>query len=125
MTQDVAPHMRGIALLGKYRDQLDASSVHLLQARIALGDGDLARASTELQAVSKQDTPTVQRTWAEILHRRGEHEKAWDALRHAADTLGAGASDHHCVVCGRFSEIWSGYCEGCERWDTYRSGSEP
>jgi tetratricopeptide (TPR) repeat protein len=124
LAQDATPRARGIALLGKYREQLDAASVHLLQARVALGDGDLARASTELQAVSQQETPTVQRTWAEILHRRGEHEKAWDALRSAADHLGAAASDHHCVVCGRFSEGWSGYCEGCERWDTYRSGSE-
>jgi len=27
-------------------------------------------------------------------------------------------------VCGRFSEAWVGYCEGCEQWDTYRSGAE-
>lgn len=124
LAQDSAPRSRAIALLSKYADQLDPGSVHLLLARVALADGDLNRAGTELQAISKQDSPTVQRTWAEILHRRGEHEKAWDALRTAADHLGAAASDHRCIVCGRVSEMWLGYCDGCERWDTYRSGSE-
>lgn len=119
----VTPH-RGVTLLGKYREQLDADSTHLLQARVALADGDLERASSELTAVSKQDNPTVQRTWAEILHRRGQHEEAWTAICNAADHLGAAAGDHHCIVCGRFSEMWLGYCEGCDGWDTYRSGAE-
>lgn len=121
---DAARTQRAVSLLTKYRDQLDADSVRLLLARTALSEGDLVRASAELQAVTKQDSPTVQRVWAEILYRRGEVEKAWDALRRAADHLGAGAADHHCSVCGRLSEAWSGFCEGCERWDTYRSGSE-
>lgn len=125
LAADAAPHApRAMALLQKYRDQLDADSVHLLLARIALAEGDLDRAGAELKTVATQDTPTVQRTWAEILHRRGEHTQAWDALRHAADHLGALATDHHCAVCGKFREGWIGYCDGCERWDTYRSGSE-
>lgn len=119
-----AAQHRAVTLLGKYREQLDGDSVHLLLARVALADGDVERASTELKAVGKQESPTVQRTWAEILHRRGQTDEAWAALRHAADHLGAGATDHHCIVCGRFSEAWVGYCDGCERWDTYRSGSE-
>jgi lipopolysaccharide biosynthesis regulator YciM len=121
---DPAHTQRAVALLTKYREQLDADSVRLLLARIALGEGDLVRASAELQAVTKEASPTVQRVWAEILHRRGETEKAWDALRRAADHLGAGAADHHCVACGRVSAAWSGFCDGCERWDTYRSGTE-
>ncbi len=125
LAPDLGPRaQRAVALLHKYRDQLDADSVHLLQARIALAEGDLERAGAELKPVTKQDTPTVQRTWAEILYRRGEHAQAWDALRHAADHLGALATDHHCVVCGKFREGWIGYCDGCERWDTYRSGTE-
>jgi lipopolysaccharide biosynthesis regulator YciM len=115
---------RAAGLLTKYRDRLDADSARVVLARIALGEGDLVRASAELEAAAKQDSPTVQRLWAEVLHRRGEHEKAWDALRRAADQIGAAASDHHCSVCGRISEAWTGYCVGCERWDTYRSGSE-
>jgi lipopolysaccharide biosynthesis regulator YciM/uncharacterized integral membrane protein len=119
-----ASQHRAVALLGKYREQLDGDSVHLLLTQVALADGDLERASAELKAVGQQERPTVQRAWAEILHRRGQTDEAWAALRHAADHLGAGATDHHCTVCGRFSEVWVGYCEGCERWDTYRSGAE-
>jgi tetratricopeptide (TPR) repeat protein len=119
-----APQHRAVTLLGKYREQLAGDSVHLLLARVALADGDVELASTELKAVGRQESPTVQRMWAEILHRRGQTEEAWAALRHAADHLGASATDHHCTVCGRFSEAWVGYCEGCERWDTYRSGAE-
>jgi len=124
LEQDASPRSRAVTLLGKYRDQLDPDSVRLLFTRVALGDGDLPRAATELAAVGRQDSPTVQRARAEILHRRGEHVQAWEALRRAADHLGALATDHRCVECGRHSEAWTGYCDGCERWDTYRSGSE-
>ena len=79
-----------MTLLGKYREQLDADSVHLLLARVALGDGDLERASSRAARRSaSRSSPTVQRTWAEILHRRGQTDEAWEALRDAADHLGA------------------------------------
>jgi tetratricopeptide (TPR) repeat protein len=115
---------RAVALLNKQRGRLDADGVHALLARVALAEGDLARAAAELEAVTRQDTPTVQRMWAEVFHRRGEPARAWEALRRAADQLGALAADHRCVVCGRVSEAWTGYCPGCERWDTYRAGEE-
>jgi lipopolysaccharide biosynthesis regulator YciM/uncharacterized integral membrane protein len=125
LAQDSALHTRrAMTLLGKYRDRLDADSVHVLLARVALAAGDLDRAAAELKTVQQPDTSTVERMRAEILHRRGEHLRAWDALQHAADRLGASAADHHCTVCGRVSEAWTGYCPGCEQWDTYRSGSE-
>src|SRR5262249_1959853 len=46
---------RALSLVSKYRDQLDADSMHLLLARAALADGDLERATVQLQAVTKQD----------------------------------------------------------------------
>ena len=124
LAHDATPRSRAVVLLGKYRDQLDPDSVHLLSARVALAGGDLERAGSELDAIAQQNLPTVQRARAELLHRRGQHTQAWDALRRAADGLGALATDHRCAVCGRFSEAWTGYCEGCEQWDTYRSGAE-
>jgi lipopolysaccharide biosynthesis regulator YciM/uncharacterized integral membrane protein len=125
LAQDSALHTRrAVALLSKYRDRLDADSVHVLLARVALASGDLDGAAAELKAIHQPDTSTVDRMRAEILHRRGEHQRAWEALQHAADRLGASAADHHCVVCGRVSEAWTGYCAGCERWDTYRSAAE-
>src|SRR5262249_19668731 len=116
---------RALSLVSKYRDQLDADSMHLLLARAALADGDLERATVQLQAVTKQDAPAVQRIRADILHRRGQHAEAWEALQRAADGRAAAGAHHHCVVCGRVSDTWSGYCDACERWDTFRSGLEP
>jgi lipopolysaccharide biosynthesis regulator YciM len=124
LAQDASPRSRAVALLGKYRDQLDADSVRLLLARTALAEDKLEHAAAQLDAITRPDTPTVQRTRAELLHRQGEHAQAWEMLRRAADHLGAGATDHRCLACGRFSETWAGYCEGCEQWDTYRSGVE-
>jgi lipopolysaccharide biosynthesis regulator YciM len=115
---------RALAMLGKQSDQVDQDSVRLLLARSALNDGAVDRAEAHLAAIGKPDTPTVQRCWAELHHQRGDHAAAWTALSKAADGLGAAAADHHCIVCGRTSEAWTGYCAGCERWDTYRSGTE-
>jgi tetratricopeptide (TPR) repeat protein len=121
---DGARSPRAVALLGKYRDQLDADSVHLLLARIALGAGDPDRAAAELTAAARQDTPALQRAWAEVFHQRGEAEKAWAALSRTADHTGTAATDQHCIVCGKARDGWAGYCETCERWDTYRSAAE-
>jgi tetratricopeptide (TPR) repeat protein len=116
---------RALALLGKHSDRVDPDGMHLLLASSALADDRLDAAERELAAVADQDAATVQRGWAELYHRRGDSTAAWTALSRAADRLGAAATDHCCTVCGRFSEAWVGYCEGCERWDTYRSGPEP
>lgn len=115
---------RALALLGKHSDRVDPDGLHLLLARSALADDRLDVAERELAAVADQDAVTVQRGWAELHHRRGDTSAAWAALSRAADRLGAAAADHRCSACGRFSEAWVGYCEGCERWDTYRSGAE-
>jgi tetratricopeptide (TPR) repeat protein len=115
---------RVLALLGKQSGAVDPDCLHLLLARAALADDAVDRAEAQLGAVARQQTPTVQRCWAEVYHRRGDDAAAWRALTGAADRLGALAADHRCLVCGRLNEAWSGYCEGCERWDTYRSGAE-
>jgi tetratricopeptide (TPR) repeat protein len=115
---------RVLAVLGKHSDQVDPDSLRLLLARAALSDAAVDRAEAHLAAITRSDTPTVQRCWAEVHHHRGDHAAAWSALTNAADRLGASATDHHCGSCGRISEAWTGYCPGCERWDTYRSGAE-
>ncbi len=115
---------RAVALLAKYREQLDADSVHTLLARIALAAGDVDRAAAELQGVTAQDHPSVQRAWAEVFHHRGDTDKAWEALRRAADHAGNGTGDQRCLVCGRSRASWVGHCEGCDRWDTYRPATE-
>jgi lipopolysaccharide biosynthesis regulator YciM len=115
-------HERILALLGKHWNELDGDGARLLLARAALATGAFDTAERELRAIGRQDTPTVQRAWAELHHQRGDHAAAWAALSRAADRLGAAATDHRCTACGRLSEAWTGYCSGCGRWDTYRSG---
>ncbi len=115
---------RTVALMNKYGQQLDADSVHLLTAQLAMTDSQFDAAATELEAVQRQDAPHVQRCWAELYHMRGQQEKAWVALRRVADEAGAIPTGYHCTSCGRLSEVWTGYCPRCERWDTYRSGTE-
>ena len=116
-----AQNPRAVGLLAKYRDRFDPDSIHALLARVALGVGDTERAAAELTAATQQDTPALQRAWAEVYHRRGEAEQAWAALSRAADHAG---SDYRCLVCGKSRDEWSGYCDACERWDTYRPAAE-
>lgn len=115
-------HERILALLGKHWNELDGDGARLLLARAALATGAFDTAERELRAIGRQDAPTVQRTWGELHHQRGDHAAAWTAVSRAADHLGAAAADHRCAVCGRAAEAWVGYCGGCGRWDTYRAG---
>ncbi|MEO8602636.1 MAG: tetratricopeptide repeat protein [bacterium] len=115
---------RALALLGKHAGELGGDGTHLLRARAALAKGSADSAESELRAIGQQEAPTVQRAWAELYHQRGDHGAAWTALSAAADRLGTAAADHRCNSCGRVSEAWTGYCTGCGRWDTYRSGVE-
>lgn len=117
-------HERILALLGKYWSELDGDGARLLLARAALAAGGFDTAERELRAIGAQETPTVQRAWAELHHLRGDHPAAWEAISRAVDRLGGAAADHRCSACGRVSEAWTGYCPGCGRWDTYRAAGE-
>lgn len=117
-------HERILALLGKHWGEVDGDGARLLLARTALAAGAFDTAERELRAIGAQDTPTVQRAWAELHHQRGDHAAAWEAVSHAIDRLGGAAADHRCTVCARVSEAWIGYCPGCGRWDTYRASGE-
>jgi tetratricopeptide (TPR) repeat protein len=76
---------RIIGLLNKHADGLDGDMVRVLRARAALADDKLDVAEQELEAAADRDTPAVQRCWADLYHKRGETEPAWNALRSAAD----------------------------------------
>ncbi|MDX2167322.1 MAG: tetratricopeptide repeat protein [Deltaproteobacteria bacterium] len=113
---------RTVALLG--RGDLSGDGARLVKVHASLRQGQLERAERELQAIGRQDAPSVQRAWAELHHQRGDHAAAWSAVTRAADALGTAEADHRCTSCGRFSEAWTGYCAGCGRWDTYRAAVE-
>lgn len=115
---------RIVSLLQKHRQQLDADAVHLLTARMALDDDDVDAAATELQAVARQDAPVVQRYWAEIYQRRGQSTEALRSFSRVADSSGSLLTKYRCTACGRESTEWTGFCAGCDRWDTYRAAIE-
>lgn len=120
---DERERQRIVALVEKQRQQLEPDAVRLLLARLALGRDDLDAAATELQAVSRQDSPVVQRHWAEIYQRRGQSAEALRSLTRAADAQSL-LDGYRCGSCGHAAAEWSGYCAGCDRWDTVRSGIE-
>jgi tetratricopeptide (TPR) repeat protein len=74
-----------LALLARHRQQLDPDGVHLLLARFELSGNDPDAAAAELRAIANQQTPAVQRCWADLHHRRGQHEEAWKILTALAD----------------------------------------
>lgn len=76
---------RTLALLARHRPQLDPDGVHLVLARFGLSGNDLESAAAELQAIGHRRTPAIRRCWAELYHRRGQHEEAWKILSALAD----------------------------------------
>jgi lipopolysaccharide biosynthesis regulator YciM len=110
---------RVLALLKKYQPQMDADEVRLLVARAALEDGNVDLVEAELEGISRSDLPGVQRLWTEIHRRRGQLDKALRFSTQLADRA-APLKGYSCSACGEQAETWSGYCSGCQRWDTYR-----
>jgi tetratricopeptide (TPR) repeat protein len=120
---DSRERQRVLALVEKQRQQLDPDAVRLFLARYALGRDDLDAAATELKDVSRQDSPVVQRYWAEVHQRRGQSAEALQSYARVADTQPL-LSGYRCTSCGAATSEWTGYCAKCSRWDTVRSGIE-
>ena len=51
---------------------------------------------------------------------RSESDQALRSLTRTADD-GRPATGYSCRVCGRHSEEWTGTCERCGNWNSYRS----
>lgn len=115
---------RVLSLLQKPRQPLDPDSVHLITARAALEDGDMARAVTEVEALVHRERPPALWVRAAIHARRQEFEQAWTAISRVADSGIAPYTGYQCTQCGRVAEFWTGYCPTCDCWDSYRSVTE-
>ncbi len=108
---------RTLSLMQKYQQQLDPDTVYLLATNAALQDGQTDAAASSLKAVSKQDSPLVQRHWGEIHQRRGRVDEALQALARAADATAL--STYRCKTCGRSNPEWTAHCPSCDSWDSY------
>lgn len=109
-----------LGLLRKLRNPSHPDHVHALIARTALQSANVELAATELESISQQDTPSIHRLWAEMHRQRGEVDRALRSLSRAADD-GRPVSGYTCAVCGRRRQEWTGTCDQCGNWNTYRS----
>jgi len=112
---------RTLGLAKKQLQQAAPDTVHLLAARLAIENGDLTDAATELEAVTQQEEVPVQRLWARLHRERNQTDQALAAFARATNRMTGQASGYRCTNCGRATEEWEGYCTGCGEWDTYRS----
>jgi lipopolysaccharide biosynthesis regulator YciM/uncharacterized integral membrane protein len=123
-TEGTRERQRLIAALQKQRPPIDGDAVHLLAARVALESGDADAAAGELQAVTHQELPLVQRCWADVHERRGQTGEAVQALSRAADASGLSVVGYRCGSCGKPSAAWSGHCAACGSWGTVKPNIE-
>lgn len=126
LAQGTTPHerQRTLTLMRKRQERFAPDTVRLLTAWAALADGEPDRAAAELDQLGKADLPAAQRLRAEIHRRRREPDPAIEILDRLAD-LGAGRwPGYRCTACGRVENAWSGFCAGCEQWDTFRAAAE-
>ena len=83
---------RVVALLSKYRQQLDEDGVRLLLARSSSPTTTSTTPPASLEAIGRQDAPTVQHGWAELYHQRGQLQEALEGAvpRRRPSRIGAG-----------------------------------
>ncbi len=77
---DLNGRQRVVSLVNKHASQLDADDVHVLRASAALANDALDAAEQELEAVTSS-TAAAQQCWADLHHKRGDAELAWQSLR--------------------------------------------
>ncbi len=76
-----AGRQRVVVLINKQGDRLDADAARVLRARAAIQDDALESAQHELETVSDPTSAAVQSAWADLHHKRGDTERAWQTVR--------------------------------------------
>jgi tetratricopeptide (TPR) repeat protein len=106
------------------RRRPEDGTTRLFRARQLIRAGQLDDAATELAHVGPPWNALAgyHGLLAELHVKRGAHEEAVRAFRHALAAAALGV--FRCQVCGAEAEEWRGYCDGCRSWDSYRSSYE-
>lgn len=103
------------------RRRPEDGSARLFRARQLIRGGQLDEAAAELTRIGPPWNALAgyHALLAELHVRRGAHDDAVRAFRHALAACALGV--FRCQVCGAEAEEWRGYCESCRSWDSYRS----
>jgi len=106
------------------RRRPEDGTARLFRARQLIRSGQLDEAAAELTRIGPPWNALAgyHGLLAELHVRRGAHDDAVRAFRHALAACALGV--FRCQVCGTEAEEWRGYCENCRSWDSYRSSYE-
>jgi tetratricopeptide (TPR) repeat protein len=99
-------------------------TARLFRTRQLVRDGRIDEAAAELAQVSPpwSSLAGYHALLAELHVRRGAHDDAVNAFRHALAAGGLGA--FHCRVCGADADEWRGFCPECGGFSCYHSSFE-
>jgi predicted Zn-dependent protease len=102
----------------------DDGTARLFRARQLVRDGRIDDAAAELAQVPPpwSSLPGYHALLAELHVRRGAHEDAVTAFRHALAAGGVGA--FRCRVCAVEADEWRGFCSSCGSFGSYQSSFE-
>jgi tetratricopeptide (TPR) repeat protein len=106
------------------RRRPEDGTARLFRARQLVRGGQLDEAAAELSRIGPPWNALAgyHGLLAELHVRRGAHDDAVRAFRHALAACALGV--FRCQICGAEVEEWRGYCEHCRSWDSYRSSYE-
>jgi predicted Zn-dependent protease len=104
----------------------DSPAVALMLIRHLLAQDRVEEASETLNLLpaSVASHPLVHVLWGEVHRRHGNHTLAADTY---ARVFGADLGilgPFQCATCRRPADAWTGYCDECRRWGTYRARAE-
>ena len=104
----------------------ESGAVTLLLARHLIAHGAFEDASDVLSGLPPESAghTLAHAVWGDLHRRRGNQELAADTFMRAFGPELGLLGPFECSGCRRRAEEWTGYCEGCRRWGTYRAAVE-
>jgi lipopolysaccharide biosynthesis regulator YciM len=108
------------------RRHRDSTAVPLLFARHLITRGALDDAAELLAGLPStlEGHPLPQALWGELHRRRGNDKLAAESLSRAVGPDLGLLTPYRCDACRQPADAWSGFCESCRRWGTYRAEAE-
>jgi tetratricopeptide (TPR) repeat protein len=108
------------------RRHRDATVVPLLFARHLITRGALDDAAELLAGLPStlEGHPLPHALWGELHRRRGNDKLAAESFSRAVGLDLGLLLPFRCDACRQPADAWTGFCEACRRWGTYRAEAE-